>query len=259
MFDAMDPPRTCLGIPLPEDIMDFISTLDPPVCLSDSGDTRVMRLIQDFGTRNKCNENEILKAQELAAGLPDIAVLLQRPIGKYNLPFSQFVEDCETLKAVDELIRVATRGARSIYTTTVIDLYMLKPKQSHLPSDRECFELLGKILEIKRPKVVLCCLCKKEATGYWVDKFMSSGIGTGPVFEEYQDKVPITTTRFYSFHPSKAMNYEPCDVYYRILLMMHFIFAFRRLASMSTVPEGLDAWMKEISNEAKSSAHAPLK
>lgn len=247
----MDLPNTCLGIPLPKDIRNFISNLDLPVCLSDSGDTQVMRLIQDFGTKNKCDRHEILKAQELAAGLPDIAVLLQRPTGKYNLPFSRFVEDCETLRAVDELIRIATRGARSIHTTTVVDLFMLKPQQSLSPSDQECFELLGRILEMKRPKVVLCCLCKKKATGHWVDEFMSSGIGAWPIFESYQDKFPITTTRYFSFHPSKAMNYEPCDVYYRILLVMHFIFAFRKVQGRGSIPQRFVAWMQEISDDAK--------
>jgi hypothetical protein len=67
------------------------------------------------------------------------------------------VDCCRTLWAVDELIRFATDGARSIHTVTVLDAFSFKPKDENHILDERCHQLLAEILKVKRPKVVIRC------------------------------------------------------------------------------------------------------
>ncbi|PWY83644.1 hypothetical protein BO94DRAFT_468646, partial [Aspergillus sclerotioniger CBS 115572] len=101
-------------------------------------------------------------AQNLAAGLSDIVVLLERPrdrrYHKFDVSFENFVKSSKTLLAVDELIRFASKGARSIYTVTVLNAFSYQPEKKVSEEDnQQCHDALGQILKSKRPRVVLRC------------------------------------------------------------------------------------------------------
>jgi hypothetical protein len=115
----------------------------------------------DFGKEFDVPCDEIDHACNLASGPADVVVILERPKTRtshnYGHPFPQFVGCCKTLWAVDELIRFATNGARSIHTVTVLDAFSFKPDdKSHIPDER-CHQLLAEILRAKKPKVVIRC------------------------------------------------------------------------------------------------------
>jgi hypothetical protein len=65
------------------------------------------------------------------------------------MTFKNFVRCCSTLQAIDELVRLATKGAQSIYTTSVLDTFVLKPLPPHvLLTDTYCLNTVEQILTI---------------------------------------------------------------------------------------------------------------
>jgi hypothetical protein len=186
--------------------------------------------------------------------LSGLIVVLERPgpRQKYFLSFEQFVFDCHPLKAVDDLIRFATKGARSIYTVTVVDAYTFKPDKSQArPSDEECHLLLEKILKTKKPKAVLCCWQAggdARCNNKYVEQFMSRGVGCQPIRADG----PIenhATVIIRSFHPATAVKYNTCNMDYPFLLIYHFIAAFAELSGLTQDPQ----WLVEISLRAQQS------
>lgn len=239
----------CLDIPVPRCVREIL--LEPPVCPPRDEDNKVLDLIKSFGLRFHRPEDEIKQACNLASGLSDLAIILERP--REDQPFSsnfdEFVEECETLKRVDELIRLGSKGARSIHTVTVLDAFSFSPKPKDRenpklplpPPDEDCQELIEQIVKLKRPKVIVACW--QGACGNpFVLRFKSLGVGTFPIFT---GAVVITqkTTVIQSFHPGCVLNYDVSfKAYCRMLLMCHFIIAFRVLAGSTEIP----AWIETI-------------
>ena len=149
---------TCLDIPLPSCLQELLRA--PPVALGNTADHEVLELIKSFGRELGRSEVEVMHACNLASGPADVVGILERPHSNqnYSLNFEQLVSDCKTLRAVDDLIRFATKGTRSIHTVTVLDAFSFKSSkaESH-PSDEACHEILKQILQVKKPRVVLCC------------------------------------------------------------------------------------------------------
>lgn len=71
-----------------------------------------------------------------------------------------FVQNCEALNQLDQIIRFASKGKRSIYDVTVLDAYTFQPNNK---PDRAkvCqaawFEELWRILKVKQPKIIVSC------------------------------------------------------------------------------------------------------
>ena len=132
----------CLGIPIPRSVQALPYT--PPACFYNLGDLSSLQALKDFGKEFNVPRGEISQACNLAAGLADIVVILQRPKTRtshdHGLPFPQFVSriHCPTLWAVDELIRFAINGARSIHTVTVLDAFSFKPNNTSYILDERC-------------------------------------------------------------------------------------------------------------------------
>ena len=128
---------TCLGIPVPLSLKGIVSV--PPVCYPSQGDKETIEILQNFGRELHRPANEITQACNLASGFSDIVIILERPrrIHKFKDSFTKSVEDCPTLKAVDELVRLATKGARSIHTVTVLDVFSFQPDKKDISSDEE--------------------------------------------------------------------------------------------------------------------------
>ncbi len=216
----------------------------PPVALGNTNDHEVLELLRRFGRRLHRPEDEIEQACNLASGPADLVVILERPAPtqKYRVSFEQFVTDCKTLKAVDDLIKFATRGARSIYTVTVLDAFSFKPlKEQTEPSDEKCQDLIEEILRLKKPRVLLCC-SKGGCTNHWVDQFSSGRVGSLPLrFETVIEDQPAVIVP--SFHPATAVCHNRCNANYRVLLLYHFVSAFAELNIPITLPE----WIETIS------------
>lgn len=219
----------------------------PPVVLRNTNDHEVLELLKRFGRRLHRPEDEIEQACNLASGPADLVVILERPAPNqnYSVSFEQFVNDCKTLKAVDDLIKFATRGARNIYTVTVLDAFSFKPlKKQAEPSDKECQDLLAEVILLKKPRVLLCCW-SGTCTNPWVDQFQSLGVGWLPL-RGVIDMKDWSAVIVRSFHPATAVCYNKRNANYRVLLIYHFVFAFAELNK----PIPLPSWMETISKSS---------
>ena len=234
-----------MDMPLPLCMQDLRKI--PPVAVESTSDHQVLMFLKSFGTRLRLPEDEIFQACKLALGPGDLAILLEGPGPKhgYSVTFEQFVADCKTLNAIDELIRFATKGTRCIGSVTVLDAFSFKPsKAQSIPSDNECKDLLAKIIRIKKPRVLLCCW-SGECTNHWVEQFQSLGVGWLPLKSEgiIENQNAIIVR---SFHPAKAVCYGKCNVNYRVLLIYRFVSAFAELSQPIQMP----SWIKTVSEKS---------
>lgn len=119
----------CLEIPMPQCLQQSLET--PPICMACQKDLDTIQVLRDVGNERQHPEHEIIQATNLASGLSDIVVILPRPRSdenhRFDVDFNDFVQRCETLKVVDELIRFASNGTRSIHTVTVLNACSYQP------------------------------------------------------------------------------------------------------------------------------------
>lgn len=224
-----------LGIPVPKSLACLPRQL--PVCQFTTNDLKSLDLIRafgkEFGKDFEWPEDEINQALNLASGPSDIIIILQRPASNhtYNVSFEQFVEDCKTLKAVDELIQFATKGTRSIHTVTILDAFMFKPIERAGIPDERCHQLLAEIIELKSPRLIL--RCHKERYNDPRLKLLEQDCEDYkcPTGRLYRDKQP-TQYIVQSFHPSLAVNYKESRPEYGIFLLLNFTVAFQRLGGL---------------------------
>jgi hypothetical protein len=228
----------CLGIPIPLSVQALPRT--PPASFHHLGDLSSLQALKDFGEEFDVPCDEIDHACNLASGPADVVVILERPKTRtsheYGHPFPQFVVCCKTLWAVDELIRFATNGARSIHTVTVLDAFSFKPNdKSHIPDER-CHQLLAEILRAKKPNVVIRCH-RGEYKDPWIKQFELPGEEYKFVRTELRNGGNRRTVLLQSFHPSVAVNNPARRPEYRCLLIYHFIAAFAELSGVSQLHE----------------------
>lgn len=257
-MDIPDVPLRCLNIPLPRCMRRLVEEHPAPFPIG-SGDIQVLDLITKFTEKyENIGEDEIKQARNLASGHSDIVIILERPAPNhdYSVDFGQFIIDCPTLNAVDGLIKLATKGKRSIQSVSVFDAHSFKPhsfkpgKGDEFPTDNDCYLLLEEMLKAKKPKVVICCWSgwKERCTNPFIRQILGGGIGC----REIRDEVNIDDWDFVairSFHPSIALRRKKYDADFRALLVYHFIAAFTELSHRIEQP----CWLLEIVNRSKSS------
>ncbi|KAF9882570.1 hypothetical protein FE257_006858 [Aspergillus nanangensis] len=213
----------------------------PPMCPLRTGDLQAIQIVTEHGRGLGRSVPEISQVHNLASGLSDIVVILERPREeKSHNPdqsFENFVDACDTLKAVDELLRFSSRGARNISTVTVINAFAFQyaKEKNDIEASLNCEEVLARFLLEKKPQVIIHCLnpCYQSP---WMARFNFSGRGyrirTEVVrISDFHEAIMIP-----SFHPSHAINYLKHRLELRVLLMYHFALAFRSLSSEVAVP-----------------------
>jgi hypothetical protein len=135
-------------------------TQSPPVCLLQDGDFQAIQILRVHGQELGSPSHSITQASNLASGLSDVVVILERPRNVNSHPpnqsFDGFVNGCDSLKVVDELLRFASRGTRNIGTVTVINAFSLQPEKN-AEADLRCEEILMRFLQAKRPQVIIHC------------------------------------------------------------------------------------------------------
>lgn len=241
----------CLSVPVPGCVQEHLR--EPPVCYPKEEDGRTLDLIRKFGAEFGCSTDEVEQACNLASGLSDLIVILERPRPDhtYKATFSDFVQGCPTLSAVDELIRFASRGLRSIHTVTVLDAFTFSPKRPGHPDDPErippvrCSQLVDEIIMLKKPKVVLCCWMGPVQGSSLSSQLRSRGVGTWPP----HDRVEVgstSTIAIRSFHPATAVFYRQLSPHTRMLLIYHFILAFAKLHDSSQTRVKQPQWTEEM-------------
>lgn len=232
----------------------------PKVCLDVAVDHRIIRLfkpvpdnptessnhvscIEARGRSLKRPDSEIEVTKQLAG--PDvkggIAIVLQQPRRKH--PFKEgldaVIEDCETLRAFDEIFPVVSCGSLNIRTNiAVVDLlpYVSENIRSlDVAKLKDSFRASTQTICDKEPQILLCAgkiwlpgadIYKEES-----DACKLQSIGVGKRFGD-TPKCPVTVKirsekggfvgihRVNGFHPSYAMNRLPHFSLYRQLQIL---------------------------------------
>lgn len=217
-----------LDIPVPKSVKRLLKV--PPVCLSKVEDLHILDLIKDFGQEFDCYDGEIIHALNLASGPSDVMIVLERPsqLHDYTVTVEEFIRQCTTLRAVDELIKISTKGSRSIYNVSVVDAFMFKPKDRLSIPDQRCHQLLAQMIRLKRPKVLLLCHTQSYSDP-WMHKFE---LPCNNGYRMSHEVIPIGETGIHavqSFHPAGAAYHKRLNPEYKALLLHHFVAAFSLL------------------------------
>ncbi|KAJ6116215.1 hypothetical protein N7523_005896 [Penicillium sp. IBT 18751x] len=230
--------QTCLGIPTPESLRALVRA--PPLCLPTPGDVAAVKITGGLGKDLSRPADEVTQGESLADGLSDIVIILQRPLNrsKHNpkVSFHDFVEDSRTLSAVKELIHFASKGARSIYTVTVLNAFPFQHEACSKDQAKKGHEAITQVLKVKKPKVILRCHCE-EYSDEWLKRLELPGREYQLERKEVKITEDHTAVVLQSFHPSCAVNNADCRPEYRALLMYHFVAAFSELTSEFSLPD----------------------
>jgi len=223
---------TCLNMVLPMCMKQMTQQRPLPRYENDTADLE--SIIRGLCERHKIAEPEVAKSIALASGYGDVLILLERPSmdHDYDDDLETFVERSPVLQGVDELIKTATRGSRSIFDTVVLNVFPFKPKGRSYPSDEECYEVTEQIIRKKKPRAVLGC-CASIDPQHWLYRFNATSPSTKPTVRSAD--IQKTTVQFIpSFHPGCCSNHVTWSAKLRLLLVYHFILAF-----CSTIPRPL--------------------
>lgn len=213
-------------------------TQSPPVCLHQQKDIQATQILREHGQESGCSSHSIIQSSNLASGLSDVIVILERPRTENshspNQSYGGFVNDCRTLKAVDELLRFASRGTRDIGTVTVVNAFSLQPDKNAHKANLRCEEILARFIQMKRPQVIIHCTNPKYESP-WMRRFNFGG----DLYRVRSEHIGIvdghTAIVIPSFHPSHAINHYDNRLELRVLLMYHFAFAFHSLGGKTVI------------------------
>jgi len=215
-----------------------------------------VQILREFGESLRWGDDELINIPELNFALdlagPDaiggILVLLQQPSATqtYKNGYIADVNDCETLKAIRQLVSLASNQLSGLDNVSVFDML---PFLTEEYEDRDIFkaahEALVRMIRAKEPSVVICC-----ARGKSHDRFVRDlhGLGVGKTFppEELQND----TSRFLrvnAFHPSYSVNYNRSYSCFRRLLILEFVKAFN--LQQNQWPE--EEWMDTLRSDCQ--------
>jgi len=130
----------------------------PPIALGNTNDHEILKILERFERRLHQPRKEIEQTCNLVSRPTNLVVILKPLASKqnYSVSFKQFVTNCKTLKVVNDLIKFATRDARSIYTMILLDVFSFKSFKDQVVSfDEKCQDLIAKVIGLKRSQVLL--------------------------------------------------------------------------------------------------------
>jgi hypothetical protein len=217
--------KMCLDIPVPPSVRDLRP--HPQTLPAAHLDSAVRHSIQEFGKEHNIPLKEVEKAYELADGYHDVVVLLERPANNHNydVSFKDFVEMSPVLKSLDETLRFITSGARDIRTTSILDVFMFKPKgRWHPPSDNKCHDLVQELLCLIKPDCVIAC-CSKFSAEHRLSRFHSVQPQDAPIpaTEEIEGK-SVACIR--CFHPGYFVNHIQHEPKARLAFIVGIMLGF---------------------------------
>lgn len=208
-----------------------------------------VQILREFGESLVWDDDEPTNISELNFALdlagPDtiggILVLLQQPLETqtYKNGFIADVDDCETLKAIRQLISLASNQLAGLDNVSVFDMLpFLTEEYEDTDIFRAAHETLVRMIRAKAPSIVICC-----ARGKSHDLFVRDihGLGVGKTFspEELQNDT-LRFLRINAFHPSYSVNYNRSYSCFRRLLILEFVKAFNLQQSQWSEEEWMD-------------------
>lgn len=154
--------------------------------------TRHLRILVDLARNLKVSLNGLLNARRLARGYEDFVVVLIEPTDKAEqVPFSDMLAASPTLRAVDETLKFASGGERTIENTIILDVRAFRSNsirisqspEDRLRDDELAYKNFKQIMNVLRPRVVIVCQCiTNEAADEFVRSLSSSIDEAGDMF-----------------------------------------------------------------------------
>lgn len=223
----------CLQIPVDHRLRDIIRRARPLGVNYEQG--RHVEVLRNFGASLRYGKEPIPAAAlnfayDLAG--PDttggIVVALEQPRASQEFAHGTVaeVDGCATLRAVKELIVVASNYSYDVDEISIFDAIpvITDPYDRKNEAFKSGDEAFLQMIVAKRPVVLLSCFQSKSANPD-ISSLQSSGVGKGPP----QQTISIrncTLRKVNAFHPSYAMNYHPEYAGFRQLLILEFAQAF---------------------------------
>lgn len=205
---------------------------------------------------------EIQFAQDLAAPATTggILILVERPSNghKYGARFDTIIENCATLKAVNELLQIVSGGACNIRNTSVFDFMPFINEGSERDTDKNreiAQQACWAMIEEKKPDIVLCCSGEMQeelvpeleeyrgnGRNQWFHVDLSGGLDT------------LGNNKLNVFRPSYAVDFQPTYSVFRDFFVLEFTHAIGLLRG----DWKNENWMEDLRQEAMSQAELLL-
>jgi hypothetical protein len=170
--------------------------------------------------------NKTLAMPETKGG---VLILLQQPASNQlydGLDFDTIVQQCETLRAVDNVLRTVVGS--SLKETSCFDAFpfqkvpISKKSMTGNSTYEVAYQIFEKMIHEKQPDVVLCCYQSPDPA-----KFnMPQSLGVGKTLsskERFGDRICIPVN---AFHPSYAINYNRSESCFRTLYILQALLAY---------------------------------
>ncbi|KAH6668543.1 hypothetical protein B0J14DRAFT_169192 [Halenospora varia] len=223
----------CLGIPVDHRLRTLIRKIRPIGISKVTG--AHLQILREFGESLVGEDDEPINISELNFALdlagPDttggILVLLLQPLETqmYKNGFIADVDDCKTLKAIRQLVSLASNQLSGLDNVSVFDMLpFLTEEYEDKDIFRTAHEALVRMIRAKAPSVVICC-----ARGTSHNRFVRDihGLGIGKTFSSKELQNGASTfLRVNAFHPSYSVNYNRSYSCFRRLLILEFVKAF---------------------------------
>lgn len=167
-----------------------------------------LQTLVDLGERWQVSDHALENALSLASGYSDLVVVLTEPCDRAeHVPYQEMFDNTPTLRRVDEALRFAFHGHRSVENTIILDVQPFRSAEIRKSEggdsddlDREAFEQgFKKTINKLQPDCVLVCTCKdlgKSGNSLFRSSVASSGrLSLDPLDSGWE------TLRVPSFHP----------------------------------------------------------
>jgi hypothetical protein len=230
----------CLGIPVDNRLVKLIQDLDLPICTEASDHLETLKRWGELlhYDEDRLKGSMIHHGLELAKpatkGGVLVALLQPHSSQEFEQGFLTDLHDCATTDAVSDLIEAATGGRMGVDDVSVFDTM---PYFADDTDDGDILEeardTFGKMVEAKKPDVVLCCyrVSPFDTNNTIVRGLSSRGIGKVHNELEFELSDGSTTKRINAFHQSYAVNYYPTYSCFRRL-------SWRSLCRPSRIVQG---------------------
>lgn len=233
-------------LPVPKFLDDYVR--EPSVAALKASDVTCVSLVEAFGFRNSYSAEEIQFQCALASGYSDTVVVLDEPSTWFDprLSVVDNFHEIPTLVALNNLLCLATKGARSLQSTTIINKRFKTLTGGKQVPEEDFGVLVQSFLMQKDPRVVIWC---GEADG--VGDFcnaLSEGQHDYKSIEVLGEVKPVVVR---TLHPCRPFFYHRFNPRLMLTSMFDFATAFAGLDSELTgvniIREKRDSLLKTTS------------
>jgi hypothetical protein len=251
-------PNHCLDIPIDHRLRSLLQPYQPNSDICAAKHAKILeqygKALQNSGEDIRWSEIQFAKTLAMPETKGGVLILLLQPAPnqKYcGRDFHTIVQGCETLKAVDNVLRSVIGS--SLEETSCFDAFPFQKvpvsKKSKIENStyEKAFKVFEEMVFEKQPDVVLCCYQSPDPAKF--NLLQSLGVGKTQPKMILGDRLCIPVN---AFHPSYAMNYNRSESCFRTLYMLEALQAFHEFNGTRKESE----WMNSLRRICQARAKA---